>query len=104
MIEQGSRAWLVGIGFKPPCAGGLPIAFHVHTVFGSTASEYRAMQRTRPHCDSTHIQPPSAMPLACAVREFTNRKLWLWIWRSHAFCESHEWYIAIGRCVMALSG
>ena len=28
----------------------------------------------------------------------------LWIWRSQAFCESHEWYIAIGRCVMAWSG
>ena len=23
------------------------------------------------------------------------------IWRSHAFCEPHEWYIAIGRCVSA---
>jgi hypothetical protein len=30
--------------------------------------------------------------------------LWLWIWRSQAFCESHEWYIAIGRCVIAASG
>ena len=28
----------------------------------------------------------------------------MWIWRSQAFCESHEWYIAIGRCVTAASG
>ena len=27
-----------------------------------------------------------------------------WIWRSQAFCESQEWYIAIGRWVIAWSG
>jgi hypothetical protein len=27
-----------------------------------------------------------------------------WIWRSQAFCEPQEWYIAIGRWVIACSG
>ena len=31
------------------------------------------MQRTLPQGDSTHIQPPSAMPAARAVRGLTNR-------------------------------
>jgi hypothetical protein len=38
------------------------MAFQVHTVPGSTASLWRHMQRTLPQGDSTHIQPPSAMP------------------------------------------
>ena len=38
-----------------------------------TASLKRAMQRTPPHCDSTRIQPPSAMCCAPAVAGFTNR-------------------------------
>ena len=28
----------------------------------------------------------------------------MWIWRSQAFCESQAWYMAMGRCVTALSG
>ncbi len=57
--------------FQAPAA--LPMAFQVHTVPGSTASEWRAMQRTLPHWDSTQIQSPSAIPCTCAVRVFTNR-------------------------------
>jgi hypothetical protein len=49
-----------GVRFQAPAA--LPIAFQVHTVPGSTASEWRAMHLTLPHCDSTQIQSPSSMP------------------------------------------
>ena len=62
------------------------------------------MQRTVPQEDSTQIQSPSAMPCACAVPGLTNSSLCGWIWRSQAFCESQEWYMAIGRCVTAASG
>ena len=91
-----------GARFQAP--GALPIAFQVHTVPGSTASDRRATQRTLPQVDSTQIQSPSRMPCADAAAGFTNRLLWPWIWRSQAFCESHEWYIAIGRCVTAERG
>ena len=60
-----------GASIQAPSA--LPIAFQVHTVPGSTASLWRAMQRTRPQRLSTQHQPPSAMPAACAVAGFTCR-------------------------------
>ena len=60
-----------GARFHAPAA--LPMAFQVHTVPGSTASVWRAMQRTRPQGDSTQIQSPSSIPKARAVLGLTCR-------------------------------
>jgi len=72
VVEQEPLLRLVRVGRQVPRARRLAMAFHVHTVPGSTASEYLAMQRTCP-LRLDHIQPPSAMPAACAVRELMCR-------------------------------
>src|SRR5512147_409488 len=54
-------------GARRHAPGALPIAFHVHTVPGSTASEWLHRQRTLPHGDSTHIDAPSSIPAARAT-------------------------------------
>ena len=52
----------------------------------------------------TQTQSSSSMPSSSAWKRFMYSRLLVWIWRSHAFCEPQEWYIAIGRWVMAKNG
>src|SRR5438445_13510519 len=91
-------------GERPHVPACLPTAFQVHTVCASTPSMVFKRQRIRPWCDSTQIQSPSSSSSSWAVPRFMYKLFSERICRSHAFCESQEWYIIIGRCVIACSG
>ena len=91
-------------GSSPQVPRCLPIAFQVQTVSGLQPSISLARQRIQPWRLDTRTQDRSSIPSASPRARFMYRKLLAMIWRSHAFCESHEWYMNIGRCVTAWNG
>ena len=105
VIEQEPRRRLGRIRSEAPCAALLadrvprPHGAGLDTLHRADAAAQLAVRAIRPTPSRRRQGPVSR-----AVRVFTYSALSAMICRSHAFCESHEWYIIIGRCVSAVSG
>ena len=83
----------------------LPIAFQVHTVSGLTPSI--SLHLRLDAADAARRSRPSRRRRGRArgrARGSCRAGCAPWICRSQAFCEPQEWYIAIGRWVIACSG